>query len=215
MQLQGPWGLAKSVNAERGQMLHCVYVKNLATHWAALAFAYPSESQLIIQNNASCEGARLSIAPRAAPVGCALELALHDRGSLSSLTVQAQLVQPVYKESLLQMFALFSSVAALLGGAGQANYAAANACLDRLAKLRQGHTQAGASVQWGAWAGAGMAVESGVLADLEQQGMCMVTEALGLCALDLAVNGFACLAVTWATTSCRGRWVAQSRCQAH
>ena len=90
----GPWGLAKSVNAERGQMLHCVYVKNLATHWAALAFAYPSESQLIIQNNASCEGARLSIAPRAAPVGCALELALHDRGSLSSLTVQAQLVQP-------------------------------------------------------------------------------------------------------------------------
>ena len=89
----------------------------------------------------------------------------------------------------LQMFALFSSVSALIGGAGQANYAAANACLDRLARLRQEQGLAGTSVQWGAWTGAGMAIESGVLGGLEQQGIGAVTAQQGLCALELAVSG--------------------------
>jgi hypothetical protein len=45
---------------------------------------------------------------------------------------------------------LFSSVVALLGGAGQANYSAANACLDALVSCVRVHSLAGASVQWGA-----------------------------------------------------------------
>ena len=57
----------------------------------------------------------------------------------------------------LRTCAFFSSVAALLGGAGQANYSAANACLDALAAWRRVNSTASASVQWGAWAEVGMA----------------------------------------------------------
>ena len=57
----------------------------------------------------------------------------------------------------LRTCAFFSSVTALLGGAGQANYSAANACLDALAAMRCAHSTTSASVQWGAWAEVGMA----------------------------------------------------------
>ncbi len=79
----------------------------------------------------------------------------------------------------LSAFVLFSSAAPLLGGAGQGNYAAANAFLDELARFRHAQGQPATSLAWGLWdQTAGMA--SGVDAATFARGARQIRDRLGL-----------------------------------
>jgi len=57
----------------------------------------------------------------------------------------------------LEFFVCFSSVASLIGSAGQANYAAANSFMDALMHHRRALSLAGLSINWSAWGESGMA----------------------------------------------------------
>ncbi|MCC6191420.1 MAG: SDR family NAD(P)-dependent oxidoreductase [Anaerolineales bacterium] len=89
----------------------------------------------------------------------------------------------------LDVFVLFSSVSGLLGAAGQANYAAANACLDDLAHYRRRRGLPALSVNWSVWAETGMAARlaEGDQARLDAYGLRPISLELGLAALGQAL----------------------------
>jgi acyl carrier protein len=91
----------------------------------------------------------------------------------------------------LDVFVLFSAAAATFGGAGQGNYAAANAFLDGLASYRRAAGLPAISLAWGLWATASAMtghLGSSERARISRGGMIALTAETGLALLDAAVD---------------------------
>jgi acyl transferase domain-containing protein/acyl-CoA synthetase (AMP-forming)/AMP-acid ligase II/acyl carrier protein len=101
------------------------------------------------------------------------------------------------KDQPLDCFVLFSSIASLLGSAGQANYAAGNAFMDALAVERQAAGLPGLSIQWGPWDGIGMTARLGVRdrERLQERGLLAMAPADALRALGQVSGLSGCVGV--------------------
>lgn len=96
----------------------------------------------------------------------------------------------------LAFFALFSSISGVLGNAGQADYAAANAFMDAFAHRRAARVRAGeraghsVSINWPLWRDGGMALDTELAALLhEHHGLDAIASEVGMRALDRALAG--------------------------
>ena len=110
----------------------------------------------------------------------------------SVMTAKVTSLEAIHQNISLQpchSSVLFSSVASFLGSAGQANYSAANGALDGLAAHWASQGQAGvSSIQWGGWAGGGMAAaDASTAARLARMGMPLIIPSQGLAALSSAL----------------------------
>ena len=89
----------------------------------------------------------------------------------------------------LDFFVLFSSAAALIGSAGQGNYAAANAFMDALATQRRMLALPALSIAWGPWQALGMTARLSAQDNerIARQGLEPIAADAALAALDVAL----------------------------
>lgn len=131
---------------------------------------------------------------------------MHAAGVLEDATISKQTASGVYKvfgpkvvgminwkhrlaAQPLNMQVAFSSIAGLWGSPGQIQYSAANAALRELSSRWHGQGISALSVDWGAWAGGGMAaMDPGTAKRMERMGIGMVTPELGTASLGMCLS---------------------------
>ena len=92
----------------------------------------------------------------------------------------------VLRRDPVRFFVCYSSVAAIKGSPGQANYAAANAAMDALATARRALGLPTTTLWWGPWAGDGMSAEHSMR--MERDGNVMIPPEMGRKALRQALG---------------------------
>ncbi|MFE7037011.1 type I polyketide synthase, partial [Streptomyces sp. NPDC057621] len=97
----------------------------------------------------------------------------------------------------LSAFVLYSSVAGIMDGPGQGNYAAANVFLDALAEHRRAAGLPATSLAWGLWSGDGMGarLDEAALRRAGRSGLVALTPAENLALFDLALTAGQAVAV--------------------
>lgn len=103
---------------------------------------------------------------------------------LAPKTIGAWHLHQLTREHELDFFVMFSSAASLLGSAGQASYAAANAFLDALAHTRKTMNLPGLSINWGPWSHLGLADQAKVRQRMHLEGMEAISLQTGLATLE-------------------------------
>ncbi|GAA2352040.1 type I polyketide synthase [Streptomyces violaceusniger] len=146
-------------------------------------------------------GRALDAVPAEAPLSGVVHAAgVLDDGVIGSLTAErldavlaakadgAWHLHELTRDLDVRAFVLFSSTAAILDGAGQGNYASANAFLDALAASRRAAGLPAVSVAWGPWAAAGMSegLDGAALRRMGRLGITLLRPSEGLAALDAA-----------------------------
>lgn len=105
-------------------------------------------------------------------------------GPLGAKVDGAWALHALTRSERLDFFVMYSSIASVIGSAGQANHAAANAFMDALAQHRRAQGLPALSISWGAWKDVGAAADRKMDDRVGARGIGMIAPEQGLSALE-------------------------------